>query len=289
MQRAASAVFLAYAIALAAAIAAGEAVPFERPLWIAAAADVVATLVIFAFSVGFRNASFYDPYWSLAPIAIAVYWIASAESVGVDSTRQAVVLSLVIWWGVRLTWNFARGWGGLGHEDWRYVQLRDRSGSAWWLVSLVGIHLMPTLIVFLGLLPLYSALSVGIRPWGWLDALALALTAGAVLLEQSADRQLLRFRSSGPGPRAILTSGLWARSRHPNYLGEIGFWWGLYLFGLAARPEAWWTGVGALAITLLFRVVSLPMIETRMRERRPGWAEHAKRVPMLLPRLRAGS
>jgi len=286
MQRATGAVFLAYAVALATAIVVGHAAPPERPLWIAAWGDVAATLVVFAFSFGFRNSSFYDPYWSLAPIAIAVYWIASAESIGVDPTRQTLVLVLVCWWGARLTWNWARGWGGLTHEDWRYVRLREQTGAAYWLVSLTGLHMMPTVLVFLGLLPLYPALSVGVRPWGLLDALAVLVTGGAVLLEQTADRQLLRFRRGDPAPGSILASGLWARSRHPNYLGEIGFWWGLFLFGLAARPEWWWTGIGALAITLLFRIASLPLIETRMLERRPGYAEHQERVPMLLPRWR---
>ena len=37
---------------------------------------------------------------------------------------------------------------------------------------------------------------------------------------------------SGPPSGEFLRSGLWAWSRHPNYLGEMGFWWGLYLFGL---------------------------------------------------------
>lgn len=286
MQRAAGAVFLAYAVALATAIVVAHAVPAERPLWIAAWGDVAATLVVFAFSFGFRNSSFYDAYWSLAPIAIAVYWISSAESIGVDPTRQTVVLLLVVWWGARLTWNWARGWGGLGHEDWRYVQLREQTGSAYWGVSLVGLHLMPTVFVFLGLLPLYAALSVGVRPWGLLDGMAVLVTGGSVLLEQTADRQLLRFRRSDPAPGSVLASGLWARSRHPNYLGEIGFWWGLFLFGLSARPGWWWTGIGALAITGMFRIVSLPLIETRMLERRPGYAEQQRRVPLLLPRWR---
>src|SRR5205814_1024454 len=34
----------------------------------------------------------------------------------------------------------------------------------------------------------------------------------------------------------IVDRGLWRYSRHPNYLGEIGFWWGMWLFGLAAAP-----------------------------------------------------
>ena len=59
------------------------------------------------------------------------------------------------------------------------------------------------------------------------------------------------------------------------------------LFALAADPAFWWTGVGAVSITLLFRFVSLPMIEGRMLERRPGYAQRVETTPVLIPRLRA--
>ena len=86
---------------------------------------------------------------------------------------------------------------------------------------------------------------------------------------------VLRFRSAGPAPGEFLKTGVWSWSRHPNYLGEMGFWWGLWLFGVAAAPAFWWTVVGPLGITLMFVFVSLPMIETRMKERRPAYAEYA--------------
>ena len=102
--------------------------------------------------------------------------------------------------------------------------------------------------------------------------------------EATADRQLHRFTAASPPPGEFLRSGLWAWCRHPNYLGEILFWWGLFAFSLAAGVISWWTAVGAIAITVMFRLVSLPMIERRMIERRPGYAEHARRTSLLLPR-----
>ena len=33
-------------------------------------ADVIATVITFVFSVIFKNASVYDPYWSVQPIVI---------------------------------------------------------------------------------------------------------------------------------------------------------------------------------------------------------------------------
>jgi steroid 5-alpha reductase family enzyme len=276
------AVAVAYAAALAAAVAAGLAAPFEHPLAVALFADVAATLAIFAWSLAYRNSSFYDAYWSVAPLPIALYWTAVGE--GAAGARQALVLVAIFAWGARLTWNWARGWHGLEHEDWRYVDLRAKTGRAYWLVSFLGLHLMPTFWVFGGLLPVYAAVAVPARPPGALDLLAALVTAGAIALEAAADAQLHRYRAARPAPGEFLRNGLWAWSRHPNYLGEMGFWWGLWLFGVAAAPALWWTVAGPLAITLMFRFVSLPMIETRMRERRPAFAEWAGRSSLVLLR-----
>ncbi len=77
--------------------------------------------------------------------------------------------------------------------------------------------------------------------------------------------------------------GVWAYCRHPNYLGEILFWWGVFLFGLAADGDSWWRGVGALWMTVMFVTISIPMIDKRSLARRPRYAEHMKRVPALIP------
>jgi steroid 5-alpha reductase family enzyme len=284
VQQAFRAVALAYLVAALVALAAGGLGPWRHPLAVAAAADVAATLAVFAFSFAYRNSSFYDPYWSVAPIFIAFYFALAPTAEGADASRVLLVLALVCAWGARLTFNWARGWQGLAHEDWRYRRLAQQSGRAYWLVSLFGIHLMPTVWVFLGCLSLFPALAAGARPLGALDAIALLVTASSIWLERRADDELKRFRDAGHGAQAILASGAWAWSRHPNYLGEMGFWWGLWLFGLAAAPAWWWTVVGPLSITLMFRFVSLPMIETRMQERRAGWAAHAAKTPLVIPR-----
>ena len=193
-------------------------------------------------------------------------------------------MGLVLTWGARLTWNWARGWSGLVHEDWRYVDLRETTGRAYWAVSLVGLHMMPTLCVYLGCLSLLPALSTGSAPLGALDVLGVIVTTGAIALEAKADQELRRFRLANKTPGAILASGLWARSRHPNYLGEILFWWGLFAFSLAADRASWPNIAGPSVITLLSVFVSVPMLDKRHAARRPGYAEHMRRVPGLVPR-----
>lgn len=264
----------------------GYALRAQHPLAMLAAADVAGTLVIFGFSVAFNNSSFYDPYWSVGPMVIVLFWALSPLSDGVDLIRQLVLVGLVWLWGARLTFNFLRGWRGLDQEDWRYTDFRETTGRAYWLVSLTGIHLVPTAFVFAGCLPLYVVFTLPGKPFGILDALAAAVTLAAILIEGLADNQLRRFVLSNPEKGRILDTGLWAYSRHPNYFGEILFWWGLFLFVAAVAPAQWWTAAGAVSITALFVGISVPLIDKRMRKSRPDYDEHVRRVSALVPWFR---
>ncbi len=271
-------VVAAYAAALAVAVGAGWAARGWHPLAMVAIADLAGTVVIFASSVAMRNSSMYDPYWSVVPPAVAIYLVD-------EPSRSWLVLFLVSAWGVRLTYNWARGWPGMGHEDWRYVDIRRTTGRWYWPASLAGIHLFPTAQVYLGCLALYPA-ATGARGLGWVDAVALVVTGGAIAIEAVADEQLRAFgRVKRPGES--MDRGLWRYSRHPNYFGEVSFWWGLWLFGLAARPaDWWWTLAGPVAITAMFLTASIPMIERRNAERRPGYAERMRHVSPLVPWFR---
>lgn len=273
-----------YASAALAALATGWWLGGRHAILVAGAADLVATLVVFACSVRADNSSLYDPYWSAAPLPIAAFW--ALASAGGRSPRVALVLALVAAWGLRLTWNCLRRWRSLGEEDFRYREIRARAGRLYWPASLLSIHLLPTAWVFLGLLPIYPALTMRGRPVGAVDALAALVAGGGIALEAAADRQLRRFLSSRRDPAAVLGEGLWALCRHPNYLGEILFWWGLWLFGLAADPAWAWTATGPVAITLLFVLVSAPWMDRRMLARHPAFAERMASVSALVPRLR---
>jgi len=277
-------VALAYVVGLAVALGVGWALRGAHPLVVVALADLAATVAVFCFSVGTNNSSMYDPYWSVAPIVIVSYHGLRPVSPEVDPLRLALVAGLVALWGLRLTWNWLRGWSGLDHEDWRYVDIRAKSGKFHWPASFVAVHLLPTVFVYLGCLSLYVAGSAGSRPIGVLDGIAAVVTAGAILIEATADKQLHRFVASGPERGAVLDQGLWAWSRHPNYFGEVLFWWGLYLFAVAASPSSWWTVAGPVAITCLFLFISIPLIDKRMLHRRgTAYAERMRRVSVLVP------
>lgn len=274
-------VALAYVVAIAAAGGVGWLLREQHPLLVAGGADVAATLVVFGFSVRYDNSSFYDAYWSVAPPLLALYFALGVPTGEVELSRAWLMIGLTWVWGIRLTYNWAIGWAGLDHEDWRYVDFRKKTGRWYWLVSFSGIHFFPTVQTYLSSLPLYPGTTMA-TPLNWLDGVALAVTAGAITIETVADEQLRAFAKIKK-PGEIMDRGLWSWSRHPNYFGEMGFWWGLFLFALAASPENWWTIIGPLAISVMFLAASIPMLEKRSLERRPAYEGYARRVSLVVP------
>ncbi|MBR9922073.1 MAG: DUF1295 domain-containing protein [Bacteroidetes bacterium] len=280
-----SIVIFAYLIATAAAFGAGWWADQQNwhPIWIAALADGIGTVVIFIFSYWRKNSSLYDPYWSVIPIMIAAYFLFLGQDVPANGLRAMLTFSMVCLWGIRLTWNWARSWPGLHHEDWRYISLAKQTGKMYWAVSFSGIHLFPTIMVFLGCLPLYPALAESSASANVLDLVATLICLTAVAFEYIGDNQLLAFRRKPENKGKVCTTGLWKYSRHPNYFGEALFWLGLFFFGLAADPTSWWMGIGWLAIAAMFQFITIPMMEKRQKGNKPHYAEATKGIPMWIP------
>lgn len=121
--------------------------PFSQSMVRILVADVAATVVVFIFSMIFNNSSIYDPYWSVVPPVIVIFLMRLFPQG--DQVRQFVLLCLTLFWSIRLTANWFRGWKGLNHQDWRYISIAEKTGKWFWPVSFLGIHFMPTLFVFL--------------------------------------------------------------------------------------------------------------------------------------------
>jgi steroid 5-alpha reductase family enzyme len=243
-------------------------------------ADVAATLIVWGAGLIFKNSSVYDPYWSVAPAVIVPFWIILKKT----GLSAAVILmfAVLIIWAARLTLNWALRWKGLKHEDWRYLMLKEKSPRTWFLTNLVGINLMPTAIVFLVLIPVYYSIGFEGRI-NYLIITGFIISAAAVIIQTISDAQMDLFRKSGSGNIDI---GLWRHSRHPNYFGEVMFWWGLWIMQMGINPQKWITVAGPVIITLLFVFISIPMMEKHVIESKPDYLMYKKHVSMLIPWFR---
>lgn len=246
-------------------------------------ADIIGTFVVFFFSFTFRNSSIYDPYWSVIPVLVVMYLI--AKNPYGNLWRQMILLTLMMTWSLRLTLNWIRSWPDLSHEDWRYKELKGKTGKFYWISSLLGIHLFPTLIVFMGMLPVFITASFS-KPLGYYDMAGACICLAGITLEYLSDEQLRDFKQFNIIENASMMSGLWAISRHPNYLGELLFWLGLFVMTLASEiGQNLWTGTGFLLMFLLFWLISIPMMEKRLAENKKQYKEYQRKVPILFPRL----
>jgi steroid 5-alpha reductase family enzyme len=275
-------VTVAYVVAIAVAVAWLWLGPSTDRLWLdTLIADLLATVAIFAFSRVYRNSSFYDAYWSVIPPLLLFYWW--YRSTEVDQLRVWLITIVVMLWAIRLTANWVYAFPGLHHEDWRYPMFKQRAGRFEILADLVAIHLIPTLQVFLAMVPVYVAVTRPGPGLVWLAWIAFVVGLAAVTLELVADVQMHRFVAERRTGEAM-DRGLWSWSRHPNYFGEFSFWAALALFGVAAAPaDWWWLILGALAILAMFLGASIPMMEERSLARRPAYQDVVDRVSRFVP------
>jgi len=249
---------------------------FELPAWLCLLiADAAATVLTFIFSLIFGNASVYDPYWSVQPPVILLCY---AIGHGVN-LLGVMLLVAVCFWAVRLTANWAYTFVGLSHQDWRYTMLSEKTGVFYPLINFVGIHMVPTLVVYGCTLPAVFAIVKEVEPSPF-SFVFIGVSIFAALMQGAADIQMHKYRKHRES--AFIRVGLWKYSRHPNYLGEILMWWGVGLAVVVSESAAWYLLAGAALNTALFFFVSIPMADGR-QSRKEGFAEYKRATRMLLP------
>tara|TARA_Y100000746_G_C15467449_1_gene434730 strand:+ start:3158 stop:4021 length:864 start_codon:yes stop_codon:yes gene_type:complete len=239
---------------------------------------IYATLFIYIFSVLLKNSSLYDPFWSVAPVPIAIYLAIQFEN---SLSLRLIVLIPIIFWALRLTRNWLISWRGFEHEDFRYIDLKNTTKIKSEINNLFGIHIFPTLIVNLGLLPLLFIFTNKINI-SFSLVLASIFTFCAVILETVADEQMRKFRSDISNKGKTMKYKLWKYSRHPNYLGEILFWFGICFMGLSSGFAPIWTLICPITMLALFVFVSCPMMDNRSLINRSDYKEYMEKTSSLI-------
>ena len=269
-------IFLIYALATAVGIITYiKAAPAMPELVALLLADVIATIFVWAMGLVYSNVSVYDPYWSVAPPVMFTIWAIYKSCF----TLPVILLLVAVWyWGIRLTGNWVHTFKGLGHEDWRYTRYREtQSPFLFQITNFFGLNMMPTVLVFACMLPGFKLF--GAESANWLTWLGFVICLSSATIQLVADTQIHRFRDAHPGQ--FCNVGLWKNGRHPNYFGEIQMWWGVWIM-YASLNGIDWHILAPVAMTALFLFVSIPMMERRQLERKPGYAEYRKQTRILI-------
>jgi steroid 5-alpha reductase family enzyme len=265
----------------------------EGSLSLVAALTASMAVAAFVFGLATGAYSWVDRLWSLAPLLFA--WIfALKESPSLASLAAAAAVTL---WGARLTWNFARRGGYAGTEDYRWSILRSRIKNpiAWQAFNALFICVFQLGVIALFSTPLWRVARAGNPAEALPFAAFLVLSLAFIAIETVADGQRWAFHErkaeaarSGAKDDAevadgFVSSGLFRFSRHPNYFGELGFWWSVFAMGCASGGSiVHWTILGPLALSAVF-AGSTTFTESITASKYPAYGEYKRRTSAIIP------
>jgi len=248
------------------------------------------------------NVSQVDKLWSIIPVVYT--WVFAATSGW--NPRLVLMAAVATIWGIRLTYNFSRRgaytlkfWAG--EEDYRWAVVRAtpvlKGRIRWMLFDLFFISLYQNALLLFITLPMVVAVQAGEKQVGILDVLIALMFIGFVVLETVADQQQWNFqneknRRKKAGQKlteeqahGFISSGLFAKVRHPNYAGEQAIWITFYLFSVAATGRLInWSLAGCLLLIVLFQSSS-NFSEDISSKKYPAYLAYKKRVGRFLPKL----
>jgi len=178
----------------------------------------------------------------------------------------------------------------------RGLGIHDSCGPVYWImVSLLGVHLVPTMLVWCVFGPVHTVWTrESPAAFKLMDILAMGTSLTGIGLQFLSDRTLYNFRRKHMdltshdnfethSCRATCREGLWCFSRHPNYLGEVLFWAGMNFASVAADPSEWLCSLGGVLQYACFFRISASLMDRRSLAHRPGFEQVMLEVSALFP------
>ena len=248
-------------------------------IWNILIVNVVSTIVIYFIGCIYKTASIYDPYWSIQTVVIYICLMIYYKTINVGNV---IFLICILFWAIRLTYNFIHGFNDIRYIDWRYKMLKEKTNKLYPIVNLLGIHLVPTLIVYFASIPSFLYV-INNNDFELINVVGLLIMILATLLELISDYNMIQFKKVRKDKNEIINIGLWKYSRHPNYLGEILFWYGVALTFILSNMSLWYVIIGAILNTLLFVFISIPMAESHLGSYKKNYSDYKQKTRMLLP------
>lgn len=228
-----------------------------------------------------QTEKFFDLTGSLTYITITI--TALLLSTAVDA-RAILVGTLVILWAVRLGTFLFRRIRKAGRDD-RFDEIKPdfiRFLNVWTIQGLW--------VTFTAAAALVTITTMNRKELDFFALVGLLLWLAGFTMEVTADIQKSRFNANPQNKGKFIHTGLWSRSRHPNYFGEIVLWLGIAVIALPVLHGWQWIAlISPVFVTLLLtRVSGIPLLEKKADQKWGGQADYEaykKSTPVLIPRL----
>ncbi len=228
-----------------------------------------------------QTEKFFDLTGSLTYIAIVT--LALLLSPGFDA-RSMLLWALVVIWAARLGTFLFRRIQRAGKDD-RFDELKPsfvRFLNVWTIQGLW--------VTFTAAAALVAITTTQRKELDGFAVIGLLVWMFGFAFEVIADAQKSRFNADPANQGKFIQIGLWSRSRHPNYFGEIVLWIGIAIIALPVLQGWQWVAlISPVFVTLLLtRVSGIPLLEAKADKKwggQPDYEEYKKRTPVLIPRI----
>ena len=232
----------------------------------------------------FKTEKFYDLTGSLTYLSVFIYCLIATDSIESLKYSNIIVAGAVIIWAIRLgSFLFMRI--HKDGKDKRFDSIKTSYSRFLMTWTLQGMWVF--ICSSAALVAITSPMGVIVNNLFWLG---LILYIFGFTFEVIADRQKLAFRSESDNKDSFITQGLWARSQHPNYFGEIALWTGITVMSISS-----FKGMGYLALfspiftyLLLNFISGIRILEARGLEKwghLDEYNNYRKNTPKLVPSL----
>lgn len=237
----------------------------------------------YLFFLSSKKISVIDLFWGPLHLFQLVFCFVVLENL--PSGTALIFLGVVFIWAARLSIYLGVRSNG-APDDPRYLELAQHWKGNFNLNVLIRIFYAQFIISLITSLSItLIAFDPSLLKLNLSSIIGLIVAVIGLTYESIADYQLLCFKRRVDKTKKVMNEGLWKFSRHPNYFGEIIFWWGIWFVSI--QTSYWFIGIiSPLTITyLLTRFSGVPMLEKRHQDN-PEYLEYIRTTNTLLPGLK---
>ena len=241
--------------------------------------------VLFIPSYVFQTEKFYDLTGSVTYITIISYVIYEIYQVSESlDPRILVIAACIMVWTIRLG----------GFLFWRVLKdgedKRFRSILPSFTQLLMTWALSAAWVFIQSLSALVAITAVTQVEFGILGYVGLSLWVFGFIFEVIADHQKTKFKANPDNEGRFINEGLWKKSRHPNYFGEIVLWVGVSIMSVASMTGLQYVSLISplFSFLLIYYVSGVRMLEARSDKKwgsSKDYQEYKNNVPIFVPKL----
>jgi steroid 5-alpha reductase family enzyme len=220
-----------------------------------------------------------DLFYSLSFAALTgVLWFR-----GADSLIHHLLLAMILLWGFRLGSYLFKRIHAIGKDD-RFDEMRKQfiRFAGFWTIQALSV-----LILSIPIIIIYQKSNIEFRA---IHVLGIAVWALGLLLETVADQQKFAFRQNPANDGQFIQSGLWKQVQHPNYLGEILCWLGVFICVIPSLENWEWLAIISpiWIVFLLVFVSGIPLLQKASQKKYghlKSYQTYKKNTALLIPFL----